>query len=156
MNRTRVIAVAIAVIALFTSPIAEASQSVSLADWPQMPATSTSASNIYYGLQIQDSFDLHNGTLSIAGGVQPSCTSMQDPACTSLANAGGNWWIVRMLPACALAEPGEDCIDGLSVTSICRGVRRLDAQWIPTSSLELCRISSPHHTNAWQVRAALH
>jgi hypothetical protein len=68
------------------------------------------------GMSIQDDFGfgmVNRLSKSIIPGPQPFCTSLEDPACTSLS---ANWWILRVLPPCIDTSENDDCVEGLEVT----------------------------------------
>lgn len=87
--------------------------------WP--PATPGAG---YIGFILEDAWLLNSNIRVPTPGWQPSCTTMDDPACASPAEEYG-WWIERVAPPCTQALPWEECVDTLSLTLPGTGTRAL-------------------------------
>lgn len=76
------------------------------------------------GFVIEDSWIYVSSIHVPMPGWQPSCTTMDDPACAVPAKEYG-WWITRVAPPCTLAVAWEECVEGLSLTTPGSGTRAL-------------------------------
>jgi len=66
------------------------------------------------GFIIEDTWRLESEIRAWARGVQPVCSSMDDPECVGLAKKNG-WWILRVAPPCVTALDWEECVESLSL-----------------------------------------
>lgn len=108
LNRIFVLALTLSLAINATNAIAADSS----LDWP--PSNNSGPRTL--GMHIQDDFGVgmtNRLSKAIIPGPQPFCSSLDDPACTSIDE---RWWILRVLPPCIDTNPNDDCVEGLEVT----------------------------------------
>lgn len=100
------------VVALVTGSCSPSNAADDPLDWPPSPQPTAKL----LGMHIQDDFGAgmtNRLSKMLIPGPQPFCSSLDDPACTSIDE---RWWILRLLPLCADTNEDDDCVEGLEIS----------------------------------------